>query len=68
MTEETHDAPPLDAAQIEPSHLVLLDDAEGFRKGMLVPNAPDIAARLSGKTRPATPVDLGVAGIVTRKA
>lgn len=66
---EKHDTAPAEAAtQLEPTHLVITEDVDAFRKGMIIPNSSEIAKRLSGKTRPATQFDLGVAGIVTRRA
>jgi len=59
------DSPP--ASEPDVSYLVVTQDDGEFRRGMVLPNAPELADRLAGKVRPATPFDLGVAGIVTRK-
>ncbi|MGD9545040.1 MAG: hypothetical protein AB7F41_14620 [Methylocystis sp.] len=51
-----------------PTHLVVTEATDGYPRGAIVPNAPEIARSLAGKSRPATPHDLGVAGIMIRKA
>jgi hypothetical protein len=65
--KKTPAAPPSasDTAQ-SPSHIVMLDDVAGYRKGQVLPYDLALVARLDGKFRPATPFDLGVAGIMTR--
>jgi len=62
-------ASPQTAAPAAPaaSHLVILDDIEGFKRGAVIPNTPELAEKLGPKARHATAFDLGVAGIVTRK-
>lgn len=49
-----------------PDYLVALGDAPGIRAGQVVPNTPENAKALEGKRRPATDVDLGVAGIIRK--
>jgi hypothetical protein len=68
MRDETKQsgAPPAPAP--DSAYLVVTEDVEGYRRGMIIPNDAALAKRLAGKTRPATSFDLGVAGIVTRKA
>lgn len=60
MSKETAAAPK------EPTHLVVLDDADGYRKGQVVENSPAVAKALGDNARPASAFDLGVAA-VTRK-
>lgn len=49
-----------------PSHIVVLDDADGYRKGMVLPYTPELVKQLGDNFRPATPFDLGVSGVLTR--
>lgn len=49
-----------------PDYLVALDDAAGIRSGQVVPNTQENAKALEGKCRPATDVDIGVAGIMRK--
>jgi hypothetical protein len=65
-TEPAPPAPPLAAAEAVPSHIVVTDDVAPYRKGQVLPYDLALVARLDGKSRPATPFDLGVAGIMTR--
>lgn len=58
--------PPAPDSPPGPTHVVVTADAATYRKGMILPNTPEIAKALSGKSRPATPHDLGVAGMTTR--
>jgi hypothetical protein len=50
-----------------PEYIVALEDAPGIRSGQVVPNTQENAKALEGKCRPATDIDVGVAGII-RKA
>lgn len=59
-------APPIAAAPIAPTHLVVTDDVAPYRKGQVLPYAPEIVKALGANFRPATARDLGVAGIMTR--
>ncbi len=59
--------PPLKrGAPKDPEYLVALDAATGIRAGRVVPNTPENAKALEGKSRPATDVDIGVAGIIRK--
>jgi hypothetical protein len=49
-----------------PSHIVVTDDVGRYRKGQVLPYAPELVKELQGNFRPATDFDLGVAGIMTR--
>jgi hypothetical protein len=68
MKEETKQSAAPPAAALDAGYLVVTEDVEGYRRGAIVPNEPALAKRLAGKVRLATSFDLGVAGIVTRKA
>jgi hypothetical protein len=60
-------APPLTAPPLNaPSYVVVTDDCGKRRKGMVLPNTPEIVKELGRNFRPATPYDLGVAGLLTR--
>jgi len=52
----------------EPTHLVVIEATADYPRGAIVQNVPEIAKSLAGKCRPATQQDLGVAGIMIRKA
>lgn len=67
MSDQSHNAAQPQPSAPSSSHLVLLEDAEGFPRGAIAPNEPGLAAKLGSKARPATAFDLGVAGIVTRE-
>lgn len=56
-------APPTPPNGPEPAYLVLTEDAEGLRRGMLVPNTPELAEKFVGKTRPATKTDIAVSAV-----
>jgi|GEM_PF-5387361 len=56
-------APP---ARKAPDYLVALADAPGIRSGQVVPNTEENAKALEGKSRPASDVDIGVAGIIRK--
>ena len=59
-------APVVTTAIIVSNYLVALDDAPGFRAGQIVPNTPENAKALEGKSRPASEIDLGVAGMLRK--
>lgn len=60
MAEKDKPAPP------PPSHVVVLDDSTGYRRGSVLPFAslPDAAKHIdAGKARAAQPLDIAVAGL-----
>ncbi|WP_363346292.1 hypothetical protein [Methylocystis echinoides] len=59
-------APAPSSAPIATGYLVVTDDVGRYRKGQVLPNAPDLVEELHGNFRHATEFDLGVAGIMTR--
>lgn len=59
-------AAPSAPAPKAPGYLLALADAPGIRSGQVVPNTQQNAKALEGKCRPATDVDLGVAGIMRK--
>jgi hypothetical protein len=63
MADKPAAAPPAPKA---PEYLVALEDAPGIRSGQVVPNTQENAKALEGKCRPATDIDVGVAGIIRK--
>ncbi len=53
-------------AQKAPEYVLVLEDAAGFRAGQVILNTEETAKALDGKCRPATDVDIGVAGIMRK--
>ncbi|MBM3552166.1 MAG: hypothetical protein FJX45_10440 [Alphaproteobacteria bacterium] len=59
-------APAMTTAVVVSNYLVALGDAPGIHSGAVVPNTPENAKALEGKSRPASEIDLGVAGIIRK--
>lgn len=68
MNEPTKPPPAPPSKELAPSHLIVTEATPDYPRGAILPNASELAKSLAGKTRPATQHDLGVAGIMTRKA
>jgi hypothetical protein len=49
-----------------PKYLVALADAPGIRSGQIVLNTQENAKALEGKSRAASEIDLGVAGMIRK--
>jgi hypothetical protein len=66
MTEQKKQPPSPAPAPISTGYIVVTDDVGRYRKGQVLPHAPELVEELAGKFRPATEFDIGVAGIMTR--
>ncbi|MBM3654746.1 MAG: hypothetical protein FJX06_18365 [Alphaproteobacteria bacterium] len=58
--------PAMTTAVVVSNYLVALADAPPVRAGQIVPNTPENAKALDGKSRPASEIDLGVAGLIRK--
>jgi hypothetical protein len=63
VEKATPDAPPAPKA---PEYLVALEGAPDIRAGQIVANTQANAKVLEGKCRPASEIDLGVAGMLRK--